>query len=357
MMAGPSEFVISLSGFHPATYDISHRGGDIMRVRQNMQTLADLSVELRSDTDIFVHYISYRHNTGEDMLEMAAYCDRLGFRFLPGIAYFMPVEKMLAAARGQVSTVDQAIVDQLLVPLADQLEILGSAADTTETCDLISTGIDIDVDGAVKQCCSVYDRRYNVAPQFADADFTTIQRNRMNAAVCGPCQTTGVNRLFTLKDYPRISERADVTLATVGSQHRFATTAQVAIGRTELDRLDTMLRQMNDNALDEAWRLRGDLHAELAEKYRMAAPFADAIVGRLADGRARRGRDVPWDPARLLFADAVMLRNLHADPASSHRLLCQTDQILKALAGDRAYADTIADMQPIIADWLALPQT
>lgn len=357
MMAGPSEFVISLSGFHPATYDIGHRGGDIMRVRRNMQTLADLSVELRSDTDIYVHYISYRHNTGEDLLEMAAYCDRLGFRFLPGIAYFLPVEKMLVAAEGQVGKADQAIVDQLLVPLADQLEIVGSAADNAETCSLITTGIDIDVDGAVKQCCGVYDRRHNVAPQFADADFATIQRDRVNAAICGPCQTAGVNRLFTQKDSSRISERADVTLASIGSQHRFATTGKVAVARTEMDRLDAMLRRMNDNALDEAWILRGDLHAKVADKYRMAAPFGDAIVGRLAEGRTRRGRDVPWDPARLLFADAVMLRNLHADPASSHRLLCQIDQILDALADDRAYADDIADMQPIITAWIALPLT
>jgi len=350
------EFVVSLSGFEQDVYVQGHRGGDVETVKANMAELSRLIRVHGAETSVYVHYITYRHNVGRDVSDMATLADQLGFQFMPSVAYFLPVEKLLEAAEGQIALSDQPIVDRLLVPLEEQLAFGRAAAGPAENCDLIGSRLDIDVDGAVKLCCSSYERRHNVAHGLEGVDFATIQTRRASAALCGPCMAQGIHRIYTRKDYDVTLARADAVLEQIGSEHRFMAPGGLAAkSGTEAALLDQLLRAVNAGELEPAWVLRQKLHAALAVKYAIEGPLGAAIMGRLTSTNPRRGRNLPWDPARLLFADAVLTRNLHGMPSEARGILDSISRVLDLLAGDGDYRDTIAAMRPIIADWRALP--
>jgi pyruvate-formate lyase-activating enzyme len=356
ILAGVDEFVVSLSGFHQDIYEQGHRGGDVELVKANMAELSRLIRVHHAATTVHVHYITYRHNVGRDVNDMASLADRLGFHFMPSVAYFLPVEKLLEAAEGRIAAADQPIVDRLLVPLEDQLAIGRGGAGPDEGCDLIASRLDIDVDGAVKLCCSSYERRHNVAEGLEDAGFASIQARREAAALCGPCMARGIHRIYTRKDYDVTLARADAALTQIGSQHRFLAPGGLAAqADTESALLDRMLQSLIAGDLQSAWQLREALHALVAAKYAIEGPVAAAIADRLAAPGARRGRDLPMEPAQLLFADAVLARNLHGKPAKARGILDAVSHVLDRLAGDGDYRDTIAAMRPIIAAWQALP--
>lgn len=182
MQARPDEFVVSLSGFEQAQYGVSHAGGDIERVKANMRRLAELVALNGHRTEVFVHYHCYTHNTQRDVAAMAELCEALRFTFLPGIAYYMPDEKILRAAGGDVPPEDADIIAKMLVPLPDQIAIAAANADPEGGCDLLDTRLDIDVDGAVKLCCSSYDRASNVTDDVLDVPFAELQARRRRAA-------------------------------------------------------------------------------------------------------------------------------------------------------------------------------
>lgn len=353
--AGPDEFVVSLSGFDQDTYVQSHRGGNIEVVKANMVELSRLMEVHGSTTKVFVHYHGYRHNSGSDYVRMAELADALRFHFIPSIAYLMPVEKMLAAAQHETSPADQPIIDRLLIPISDQLEAARAAMGAHETCDLIESRLDIDVDGAVKLCCSSYERRHNVAPKLEDVVLDTIQARRHQAALCGPCMENGIHRIYNRSDYADSARRADRALAALGSPVRFAAAMGEGAPQTEQILLDRVLRTMNAGELQEARALLLALHGLIERKYHLAAPLEESILARVEKGEALLGVTLPQDPARLLFASAVLARNLNADARGSHSILLAIDKLLRHLDTDRSYRTTIVDMRRIIDEWLTLP--
>jgi hypothetical protein len=166
----------------------------------------------------------------------------------------------------------------------------------------------------------------------------------------------GVDRIFTRKDYDVSIARANSTLAELGREMRFGPGGLAAgASGTEPAQVNQMLEALNAGRLDDAWPMRLALRALLAQKYGLEEPLAQAIEARIRCGNVRRGRDIPWDPARLLFADAVFLRNHRSDCTGAHELLVEIERMLELLESDMSYRATIVAMRPIVAAWLALP--
>ena len=262
---------------------------------------------------------------------MSALCELLGFHFSPSIAFFMPVEKMLAAANGQVSAADLPIVENLLVPLQDQMQAGRAGRRPTETCDLAERRLDVDVDGAVKLCCASFERKHNVAVSLLDLDFDTIQQRRGQGS---PLRSVHGQRdpshLHTQRLWRFGEAQATVTLVPLGREMQRATAASTS-GNELLEtlRLNQMLENRKcwatggslGNAAWPAWGNRRKIQA-------CGSSLAEAIETSVRRGPVRRGRNIPWDPVRLLFADAVFLRNLQHKPSDSREVLAKVNRIM-----------------------------
>nr|WP_143735285.1 hypothetical protein [Methylocaldum sp. 14B] len=354
--AGPDEFVVSLSGFFQDNYKQSHTNGDIEDVKVNLRTLSDLITRHGYRTKVFLHYHCYTHNSGDDIVFMAQLCEELRFTFIPGIAYYMPVENMLKATRGDLPEADSDIVEKLLVPISDQLKIASAHAKDSTTCELVENRIDIDVDGAVKLCCSSFDRANNVAHDYLSSSFTEIQSRRAKALLCGPCMDQGIYRVYTLKDYSTWRQLANERLADIDSPLRFTDTGERIEGvEGEIPLLSAAVRLMNDGNLDDARSTKCRLDALIERKYGAAATTISGIMMRLRDGQKLLGARLPQNPLLYFFIEAALLRNLEGRPEES-RLLLQELQVLADILTDNVeYRPHIEALRPIIDDWFSLP--
>lgn len=197
LAAGVDEIVVSLSGIHPETYEKTHAGGDAAKLRQNLLELGRLRASLDGPPAVYVNYHLYRHNLGRDLLEVESLCRDQGFKLLTNIAYYLPVEKMLGLVNGEAQARPPAgIEERLIVPVEDQIRI-SAAQPVSVGCDLRDNRLDIDVDGSVKLCCSVFEKRWNVADSYFDQPLAEIQARRLSSPLCAACMSHGIDKIFT----------------------------------------------------------------------------------------------------------------------------------------------------------------
>ena len=95
LTANPDYIMISTSGFTQGTYERTHRGGDIERVKKNMVALAESRERTKCDTRIEVKYLVYFGNIDES-IPMKKFAESLGFSFQLNYTILMPLEKLLA---------------------------------------------------------------------------------------------------------------------------------------------------------------------------------------------------------------------------------------------------------------------
>ena len=90
----PDRLMISCSGFHKQTYEMTHRGGRIENIKLNMEELSRAKLRTSSKTVIELKYHRYLGNL-DDEVEMRQFSKQLGFDFSSTWAYLMNVEKLL----------------------------------------------------------------------------------------------------------------------------------------------------------------------------------------------------------------------------------------------------------------------
>lgn len=356
--AGVDEIVVSLSGFTQEAYGKSHVGGDIETVKRHMAELSAALDRHGSAARVLVHYITYRHNLGAgEFAAMAAYCEELRFAFEPSLAFFAPVEKLVEMAGGREFPKDQPILDQLVVPVAEQFRIAGSATPST-ACSLIEDRVDIDVDGALKLCCSSFDRRYNVAAGFEGLTLAEVRDRRRASPLCTDCYAHGIDRIFTRGDYAAWGEAAARVFRELDAPVRFVGMQLVADDHpTEGMLLAIVNDHLNAQRYAEAKAafaaLRDRLSAKYGAKYGAGGVTVEAVAERVAAGTRRFGRDVPQDPLRVFFAEGL-LALLHDHDADHGRALFTALRDLAGQLADRGvYGRTARTMRPLIANGLA----
>ncbi|WP_448207962.1 radical SAM protein [Azospirillum sp. sgz302134] len=351
LRAGVDEITVSLSGFTQDAYGQSHVGGDIETVKRHMMELSQAIERVGTATRVMVHYITYRHNLGTgEFAAMAAFCEELRFDFEPSLAFFAPVEKLVDMAAGQSFPKDQPILDRLVIPVDEQFRISAPAAPAT-ACTLIEDRVDIDVDGALKLCCSSYDRRFNVAPGFADIGFDEATRRRRDSALCRDCAAHGIDRIFTRTDYAAWREHAGRIFQELGAPVRFVGNLLVCDDSpTETMLLAVVNDHLNAGRYAEAKDAFAALRERLVAKYGEAGGRCDGVMDRLERGSRRFGRDVPSDPLRVFFAEGLIASLHDRDPAQARPIFLTLREMAAMLAGDGVYSRTARVMAPLIAD-------
>lgn len=152
LTAEPEALMVSFSGFTQPTYEKTHRGGNIDKVKEHME----LASSVPSKTKLRVHWHRYYSNLHEEAA-MRRWVDQLkvsGNRKWDIHAYKavrMPVEKVLERFNGGQRD-----------PLEDNLlQDLDTARDLCLErrhygCQLQDGTISINATGMIRNCCSIY---------------------------------------------------------------------------------------------------------------------------------------------------------------------------------------------------------
>lgn len=196
METSPAAFRISVSGFTQEVYGATHRGGNIERVKANMQTLAEVKRKVGAKTRIEVLYHRYLGNL-EDELLMKAFCEGLGFDFLPVWAFMMPLEKVLAFSdptyqQATVNGEDLALIERLALPLTESIEI--AKRHRSKPCILRDEQMTLDFQGNVQLCCTVFDTEQFTVGSYLEMDVASLQRRK---DAHDQCMSKGLHVLFT----------------------------------------------------------------------------------------------------------------------------------------------------------------
>lgn len=196
--ANPSQLRISLSGFKQESYKITHKNGNIEKIKINLFKLRKLLDKYHSKTLIEISFHIYKHNAQDDFLKMKKLSENLGFWFNPTWAGFSPMEKLLSyyEDKALLTQEDQNLIDLLLISPEEHKEI--ALKYKSEECILRSEQLVINADGSVPVCCTVYDKKYTISPNFLEESLLEIQNKRNKAEICKKCTSYGINTIYTL---------------------------------------------------------------------------------------------------------------------------------------------------------------
>ena len=202
LSANPDTIKISVSGYRQEHYGITHRGGDIEVVKENMKILSESKRRQKSNTRIIVLFHRYLENQQEEV-DMRKFAEVLGFDFTTYWAYLMPLEKNLAflgykERLPKFEASDQALVDRLALPLSEALQVVRNTQ--SSECKLRDQQMAINSNGNVMLCCSVFDQsRYTLAP-FLDTPLNELQEMKNSHEMCTKCMNEGLHVLMTYGD-------------------------------------------------------------------------------------------------------------------------------------------------------------
>jgi organic radical activating enzyme len=192
--ANPAELRVSVSGFTQEVYGLTHRGGCIETVKENMNELARLLKKTKATTKVDVHYHRYKGNLDDELL-MKAYATKLGFTFSAVWALFMPLEKSLAYVENDSSLAtltaeDHAILDRLALPVREAIAAV--APYRNSPCNLQQHQITLDFRGNTMLCCAIYDADKYAVGTFLKTRLADIQARKESHPMCTRCMKHGI---------------------------------------------------------------------------------------------------------------------------------------------------------------------
>jgi MoaA/NifB/PqqE/SkfB family radical SAM enzyme len=216
--ARPDWFRVSLSGFYPATYSLTHRRGDVDLVKANMRKLREAMDVHALTIPVEVAYHLYRHNAAEDFEQMQRLCDELHFQLKPTWAQFYPLEKVMAYTKGQISQADQDTISLLAIEPKDLLK--ASQARRAEPCRLQESQTAINYDGSVQLCCATYDPALVVAPDFLAIEADNLMNKKFAHATCNECIAGGFHSMMMYYGIDAVEAQANALIAENGAHFR-----------------------------------------------------------------------------------------------------------------------------------------
>lgn len=220
MAANPASFKISVSGFTQEVYGLTHRGGDIEKVKKHLVELVEAKKRAHAATRIFVTYHRYRHNLKEEPM-MRKFAADLGVDFEPAWALMFPLEKILACVEGNapdfpLTTEDHQLIDRLALPLKEALAI--AQIDHNLPCRLRDAQISLDFQGNVMLCCGIFDAGKYTIGNFTDMPLDRIQSLRHSHTLCSPCMQHGIHQYLTNRT-PAMNELIMETLSREDAEY------------------------------------------------------------------------------------------------------------------------------------------
>ncbi|KJZ39630.1 radical SAM protein [Pseudomonas sp. B21-040] len=212
MMAEPSCFRVSLSGFHQKTYEQGHAGGDIEVVKQNMIKLHDLKRQHNLNTQVEIFYHRYLDNFEDEGL-MREFSERLGFVFSTGNSVMMPLEKNLAIIERDPSVTekDRETLERLSLPPFDDL-INMIKHYPKHSCSVKDDLVVLDCNGNTILCCAIFDQSEYQVGKFLElpleqiSNLKSTQKNCVD--ICNRCMKNGLHSYTASPDVGPMARHA-----------------------------------------------------------------------------------------------------------------------------------------------------
>ena len=203
LMAEPSYFRISLSGFYQETYEKGHVGGDIEVVKQNMIALQEIKQRLGLRTRVDVYYHRYLDNIEEESL-MREFSERLGFMFTTGYSVMMPLEKTLAIVERDpsVTATDLDTLKRLALPPYDDLVNVIQQFPKM-ACTLKDDWLVIDCNGNTVLCCTIFNQTEYQVGKYLDMPLAELMGRKSTQKNCvDMCNRCAKKGLHVYSMYP-----------------------------------------------------------------------------------------------------------------------------------------------------------
>lgn len=197
--AEPKTFRVSLSGGSNPVYQKGHKGGDINLVISNLYKIKHLSTKINTPIKIHVAYHLYRDNVNADLMKIFNICKELDIPFLPSVAYFMPIEKVMyrLMRSDKFTPQDEETMSRMWVSIEESLDIANNSQD--KSCTLQENQIVINHDGAVPICCGVYDPTFFITKDYLQIERGDLMEKRRNFEFCSMCTDYGIHNVLVYK--------------------------------------------------------------------------------------------------------------------------------------------------------------
>jgi pyruvate-formate lyase-activating enzyme len=200
-------FTITVSGFTQKTYAINHRGGRIEPVLANLIRISETLGDWESYKDIDVRYLVHRDNKHEVHL-FKHFCDKLGLKFTPYHAYYMPIERMFEGLEGIPEGFDY-------IDYSPQMVSQAIGDHRSQRCFMRDSQVTLDMDGTYSVCCVESPSSPRLGNYLEDS-FETMQQARTTSSLCAKCTAKGIN-IFATYGYEEPVEIQEAIKQTLGT--------------------------------------------------------------------------------------------------------------------------------------------
>lgn len=192
-------FTITVSGFTQKTYAINHRGGRIEPVLANLIRISETLGDWQSYKDIDVRYLVHRDNKHEVHL-FKHFCDKLGLKFTPYHAYYMPIDRMFEGLEGIPEGFDY-------IEYSPQMVSQAIGDHRSKRCFMRDSQVTLDMDGTYSVCCVESPSSPRLG-NYLEESFEAMQTARTNSALCAKCTAKGINifATYAYEEPPEIQE-------------------------------------------------------------------------------------------------------------------------------------------------------
>ena len=206
----PEGFKVSLSGFYQPVYERTHTGGNIEKVKENLQELARLWKENGRSSYVEVNFHRYLGNLDDEIL-MQKFVQELGLSFTTVYASFCPLEKTLnlhdSSIGAGLTPADEKFIELLYLTPYDYLEIARGVGKQYD-CARYTNQIVLNHKGEAQLCCVVYDEVEYGVGNFLDQTRSELLNRRRSHDVCKSCCEIKANeRVFTQDELDSIVSR------------------------------------------------------------------------------------------------------------------------------------------------------
>jgi len=179
---------ITVSGFTQKTYAINHRGGRIEPVLANLIRISETLSDWESYKDIDVRYLVHRDNKHEVHL-FKHFCDKLGLKFTPYHAYYMPIDRMFEGLEGVPDGFDY-------IEYSPQMVSQAIGTHRSQRCFMRDSQVTLDMDGNYSVCCVESPSSPRLG-NYLDDSYSAMQKARVTSELCAKCTQKGINIFAT----------------------------------------------------------------------------------------------------------------------------------------------------------------
>jgi MoaA/NifB/PqqE/SkfB family radical SAM enzyme len=184
--ASPEYLKVSLSGYYPEVYDVTHGGGDINLVKANLYRIRYFIDKFKSNTIVDVNYHLYTNNNGKNLNKMQELCDELGFSLSTVNSLVMPLERVINYVEGKDEAKTSELNKILPVTIEEGIEIASEYS--LDSCPFMHNQVNINYDMSVPVCCTVFDQKDTIVQKnYLESSLDEINAGKDKVKMCTKC--------------------------------------------------------------------------------------------------------------------------------------------------------------------------